>query len=138
MPFARRVFRIAGLSGVLIVLPMYFIERQYGIDYPPAITHPEFFYGFVGVTLACQVMFLIISTDPIRYRPVMIAGIVEKVTYGAAILWLVGAGRTPGVLGVTAAVDLTFGALFLAAFLGTASYQAGSRPGSTHAGVRPL
>ena len=119
VPFARRVFRIAGLSGVLIVLPMYFVERQYGIDYPPAITHPEFFYGFVGVTLACQVMFLIISTDPIRYRPMMLAGIVEKVTYGAAIIWLVSAGRTPSVVGVTAAVDLTFGVLFLAAFLKT-------------------
>lgn len=119
MPFARRVFRIAGLSGVLIVLPMYFVERQFGTDYPPAITHPEFFYGFVGVTLACQVMFLIISTDPIRYRPVMLAGMVEKVTYSAAIIWLVGAGRAPSVLGVTAAVDLTFGALFLAAFLKT-------------------
>ena len=121
MTFSKRVFRIAGLSGVLILLPMFFVENQFGVDYPPPLTHPEFYYGFVGVTLACQVMFLIISVDPLRYRPMMLAGIVEKVSYGVSTIVLIAGGRTPEVLGVTAAVDLTFGALFAVAFVKTGS-----------------
>ena len=124
MMFSKRVFRIAGLSGLLILLPMYFVEHRYGMDYPPAITHPEFYYGFAGVTLACQVMFLIISVDPVRYRPMMIAAILEKVAYGTATTWLILEGRTPQALALTAAIDLTFGALFLAAFLRTPPLEA--------------
>ena len=119
MAFSRRLFRIAGLSGLLILLPMYFVERQYGTDYPPAVTHPEFYYGFIGVTLACQVMFLIISIDPIRYRPMMVAAIVEKFAYVIATAWLIVSKRTPDVLTLTVAIDFTFGMLFIVAFLRT-------------------
>ena len=119
MTFARRVFRISAVLGFLILLPMYFIERQFGIDYPPAITHPEFFYGFAGVALACQVMFLIISMDPVRYRPMMLAGMVEKFSYGLAIVWLLMSGRTPAILAASAVLDLTLGALFVVAYLRT-------------------
>ena len=119
MAFSRRLFRIAGLSGLLILLPMYFVERQYGTDYPPAVTHPEFYYGFIGVTLACQVMFLIISVDPIRYRPMMVAAIVEKFAYVIATAWLIVSERTPDVLTLTVAIDFTFGMLFIVAFLRT-------------------
>ena len=119
MTFPKWLFRIAGLLGLVIVLPMYFVERQYGTDYPPAITHPEFYYGFVGVTLACQIMFLIISVDPVRYRPMMIAAIAEKLTYVTATTLLIFTGRTPGVLMLSVAMDLTLGILFVAAFLRT-------------------
>ncbi len=124
MAFSRRLFRIAGLSGILIVLPMYFVERQYGMDYPPAVTHPEFYYGFIGVTLACQVMFLIISVDPVRYRPMMIAAIIEKLSYVIATAWLILSGRAPNALTLTVLIDLTFGALFIAAFLRTSQVPA--------------
>ena len=124
MRFANWVFLVAGAYGVLIVAPLYFLEQRFGEDYPPAITHPEFYYGFAGVTLACQVMFLIISVDPVRYRPMMIAAILEKVAYGTATTWLILEGRTPHALALTAAIDLTFGALFLAAFLRTPPLEA--------------
>ena len=52
MSFARWVFRIAGIYGVLVIAPMYFLESRFPAENPPPITHPEFFYGFVGVTLA--------------------------------------------------------------------------------------
>src|SRR5262245_42825852 len=123
MTFAKRLFRIAGRSGLLIVLPMYFVERQYGLDYPPPTTHPDFYYGFIRVTVACQVMFLIINIDPIRYRPMMLAGVVEKFTYGIAVSWLIAAGHTPQVLALTAVIDLTFGVLFLAAFVRTRALE---------------
>ena len=61
MQFARWVFFVTGIYGVAVMLPQYFFEGKISRDYPPAITHPEHFYGFVGVTVAWQVLFLIIA-----------------------------------------------------------------------------
>jgi hypothetical protein len=47
MRLARWVFLLAGVSGVLIVAPMYFLEAQIGRDQPPPVNHPEFYYGGV-------------------------------------------------------------------------------------------
>ncbi|MDI1241860.1 MAG: hypothetical protein PSX80_08075, partial [bacterium] len=77
MRFARWTFLIAGIYGLLALVPMYFMESQIGVDTPPAITHPEYFYGFVGVAIAFQLVFLTISTDPAKYRPLMVAAMVE-------------------------------------------------------------
>jgi hypothetical protein len=79
--FAKRLFLIAGIYGIIVVSPMYFFENQIGVDFPPSITHPEYFYGFIGVTLAWQILFLLIARDPIRYRLMMVPAIVEKATY---------------------------------------------------------
>jgi hypothetical protein len=54
MKFAKYVFNIAGVYGLIVLTPQYFVERQIGVDYPPAITHPEYFYGFVGVAVSWQ------------------------------------------------------------------------------------
>jgi hypothetical protein len=121
MRFATWVFRLAGATGLLILLPMYFLEAWYGAEYPPPITHPELYYGFVGVALACQVMFLIIGSDPARYRPMMVPAMIEKFTYGIGTAWLVAGGRTVPTLAATAAMDLTLGVLFVAAFVKTRS-----------------
>ena len=39
--FARRVFMVAGVYGLIVLLPQYSMEAQIGRDYPPPITHPE-------------------------------------------------------------------------------------------------
>lgn len=114
--FAERVFRIAAIYGILVLLPQYFMEERIGRDFPPAITHPEHFYGFVGVALAWQVVFLIIAKDPVRYRPVMLAAILEKLAFGGAALALFVAQRlAPSVL-AAGVVDLVLAGLFLAAY----------------------
>ena len=51
MLFARRTFLVAGIYGLVVLLPMYFLEGRIGRDTPPPITHPEFFYGFLGVAI---------------------------------------------------------------------------------------
>jgi hypothetical protein len=61
MIFARRLFLLAGIYGILVLAPQYFLEAKLGQDYPPPITHPEQFYGFIGVALAWQAAFLLIS-----------------------------------------------------------------------------
>lgn len=85
MTFARRVFFLAGIYGLLALSPMYFLEERLGRDFPPPVTHPEHFYGFVGVALAWQLAFLVIARDPRRYRLMMLPSILEKLSFGGAV-----------------------------------------------------
>jgi hypothetical protein len=117
--FAKRVFLIAGVYGLLILPPHYFLEEKIGRDTPPAITHPEFFYGFVGVAIAWQVAFLIIARDPVRYRLMMIPGILEKLGFGVAALVLYAQGRLAAPMLAAGSGDLVFAALFAVAFIQT-------------------
>jgi hypothetical protein len=119
MKVARYVFLIAGIYGILVIAPMYFFEKQIGADYPPAITHPEYFYGFIGVTLAWQVVFLLIARDPARYRVMMLPAMLEKFGYTVAILWLFADGRVPVMAVGFGLVDCMLGVLFVIAFLKT-------------------
>jgi len=116
MKFAKWVFLIAGIYGVLAVAPMYFSEDQIARDYPPAITHPEYFYGFAGVTLAWQIAFLVIASNPGRFRMMMLPAIVEKLSYGVAVLFLYSRQRVAALIMGSAVIDLVFGLLFALAF----------------------
>jgi hypothetical protein len=115
--FARRVFAAAGIYGLIVLLPMYFLEGRLNAEMPPPITHPEYYYGFAGVAVAWQVAFLVIARDPPRFRPMMPPAVLEKVTYGGAVLALFAAGRVAPPILLTGLVDLFLGALFLTAYL---------------------
>ena len=110
--FSRWVFLIAGTVGLLMLLPMYFMEGQISADQPPAITHPEFFYGFVGIGVAWQVAFLVIGSDPVRYQPLMLPAIIEKYSFAGAVAVLFILGRVAAPLFVVSLFDLTLGVLF--------------------------
>lgn len=119
MKFARIVYLVAGIYGLLLITPLYFLERQIGLDMPPAITHPEYFYSFVSVTLAWQVLFLLLARDPVRYRPLMLPTLLEKWPYGIAASILFAHERVSGVVLVFGLIDLVLGLLFLIAYLKT-------------------
>lgn len=119
MTFARNLFLFAGSYGIVVTLPLYFSEAQIGIDQPPAITHPEYFYGFIGVTLAWQVLFLMIARDVRRYRMMMLPAILEKFSYAIAGGALYAAGRITSTVAAFAGADLLFGILFILAFYRT-------------------
>ena len=119
MNFAKWVFRISAVYGFLVLVPHYFMESFIGTSQPPAITHAEFFYGFVGAALACQIMFWIISGDPKKYRPLMIAAVFEKFSFFIPVVVLqFTRGFNPGLVG-PACIDLIFGCLFLTAYAKT-------------------
>jgi hypothetical protein len=117
--FARRVFSIAGIYGLAVLGPHYFMEAKVGRDSGVAVTHPEYFYGFVGVALAWQVAFLIIARDPMRYRLIMLPGIFEKLSFGVAAIVLYAQGRLPGLMLAGGVGDLVFAVLFAIAFVWT-------------------
>jgi hypothetical protein len=119
MKFAKIVFWIAAIWGLLIITPLYFLFDAVGRKDPPPITHPGFYYGFVGAALAWQIAFCIIATDPIRFRPLMLASMVEKFSYAAAIVVLVLQGRTNRNDLVFAATDFTLGVFFVISYLKT-------------------
>jgi hypothetical protein len=112
MRFAKITFLIAGIYGLLALLPMYLMEARYSADNPPTITHPEFYYGFIGVAVAFQIVFIIISRDPIRYRILILPSIVEKFSFVIAVALLIFAGRTSGQIVIGAAIDAILGTLF--------------------------
>jgi len=111
--FARWVFNLAGIFGVLEVFPLYFLEHIIGHTQPPPITHPGFYYGFVGVTLAWQIAFFIIARDPLRFAPLMPVAGLEKLLYSLAVFVLYTKGRVPASNLGTAGFDLFWFVLFL-------------------------
>jgi len=119
MKFAKIVFWIAGIWGLLVITPLYFLFDIIGQKDPPAITHPGFFYGFVGLALAWQVAFCFMATDPVRYRPLMIPSILEKATWTIAVVTLVLQGRMHDSDLVFAGTDCLLGLLFVIAYFKT-------------------
>ena len=112
----RVVFLVAGIYGLIVLVPQFFLERKIGVDTPPPITHPEFFYGFICVAVAWQVLFLIVSRDPIRFRPMMIPAMLEKIGFPIAVLVLYLQNRVSPTIFIPASLDLVLLVLFIAAY----------------------
>lgn len=124
MRFAKFVFRIAGVRGVLVVTPLFFLFDLTGRLTPPPVTHPEFYYGFAGAALVWQFVYLTIATDPLRFRPIMILGVLAKLSYFLAVVALYLQGRLSALTFSISSMDGLFAVLFLIAF----SKTRGARP----------
>lgn len=118
MRFARWVFLIAGIYGLVVVTPQYFLEGMIARMSGP-ITRPEYFYGFIGVVVAFQLVFLVVSRDPVRFRPIMPACVVEKLTFGIAVWALYFTHRVRADILLFATIDLALAVLFTVAWLRT-------------------
>jgi hypothetical protein len=114
--FARRVYTVAGVYGLIVMLPQYFLEERVGRDNPPAITHPEYFYGFIGIVIVWQLAFLVIATNPDRFRPIMPVTVLEKLVFAVPVMVLYAQGRVASAAVFFGGIDLVLGALFLLAY----------------------
>jgi hypothetical protein len=121
LKFGKIVFYIAAAWGFLILTPLYFMFDVIGRQDPPAITHPAFYYGFVGAGLAWQFAFFVIARDPLRLRALMIPAVFEKFSYGIALIVLYLQHRLHAADAAFAGIDLLFGVLFLVAFFKTSA-----------------
>ena len=112
MRFARIVFLIAGIYGVLVLAPGFFLEGR-----APAITRPEYYYGFYGSALVWQIVFLLIARDPARWRPLMAIAVLEKLAFFAPCAFLYATHRlTPGGPFIGGMIDGVWMVLFALAW----------------------
>lgn len=116
MRLAKWIYLSAGMFGVLVTIPMALAEKAIEQIMPPAVNHPEFFYGFVLLNACWQVLYLFLSTDPIRYRPMMIPSFLAKASGVVALTWLYLQGRISNQWTVTIIVDGIWALLFIVAF----------------------
>lgn len=119
MRFAQLVFTVAGALGLLVLPPFYFLYGFLGRYVPPEITHPEFYYGFLGATIAWQVVYLLIGQTPGRRRTLMPLASLAKGSFVVAVLVLFALGRAPAIAVVAIGPDLVFVILFLRAYVVT-------------------
>ena len=117
--FAKRVFQIAGFWG-LFVLSLGYGAYLLGVEGATIDSdRPDIVHGFFVVALAWQVAFLFIATDPQRYRPLMLAAMLEKFPFTLAVLALYANGQLPTTMLVLGLIDGALGALFSIAYIWT-------------------
>ena len=112
---ARFLFRGAAIYGLIVLLPLYFLERQ--VAAPAAsLDHPIYYYGFVGAAAAWQLVYWTIGRDPVGYRAFMPLAVVAKFGFWipSLILWL--NGRAPTSTFAVTNGDLILGVAFLLAW----------------------
>jgi hypothetical protein len=119
MKFARIVFIVAGIWGIVVLIPLYFLFDISGREYATPTMYPQFFYGFLAVTLAWQIAFLAIGSDPGRFRPLMIPSMIEKLGYIVTVVALYSQARISNMDASTALPDGLLLILFFAAFMKT-------------------
>ena len=119
MKFARNAFYVAGAWGIAVLTPLFFLVDLAGTRYAAPLNHPHFFYGFLAVAMAWQFAFLLIGSNPARYRPFMLLAVLEKAGFilVAAVLFM--QGLVTSAEASVAIPDAVLAACFVAAFVKT-------------------
>jgi hypothetical protein len=121
MRFAKVVFIAGGVWGIAALAPLYWLVDISGRRYAAPTDYPQFFWGFMSVALAWQCAFILIGSNPVRFRPLMVPAIVEKFGFIATLAVLLGRGRIPAADAAAAIPDAAVGLLFIVAFAATSS-----------------
>jgi hypothetical protein len=119
MRFAKIVFVLAGIWGLAVLPPFYWLVDITGRHYDVPTQYPQFFYGFMSITLAWQIAFLVIGSNPARFRPLMVPSVLEKFGYVVTLAVLYAQGRVSSTDAQAIVPDLILGVLFVAAFVKT-------------------
>ena len=119
MKFARIVFLVAGVWGLAVLTPLFFLIDVTGRHYPPPVSYQHFFYGFLTVAVAWQFAFFVIGSSPARFRLMMIPAIVEKLGYVVGTTILALRGVIPAADASTGVPDFVLCVLFAIAFAKT-------------------
>jgi len=90
-----------------------------GRHYPPPTSYPQFFYGFMSVAMAWQIAFLVIGSNPSRFRPLMIPGMLEKLGHVAGVVVLYWQARISATDAQAAVPDFALAILMMLAFVKT-------------------
>lgn len=123
MRLAKVVFIVAGVWGIVVLTPFYWLVDLTGRHYGAPTEYPHFFYGFFSVAMAWQIAFLIIGSSPRRFRPLMIPSMLEKFGYVITQAVLYGQARISWPDAESAVPDLLLGVLFIVAFAKTRTLE---------------
>jgi hypothetical protein len=123
MRFARSVFILAGLWGIAVLTPLFFLVDVTGRPYPAPSDYPHFYYGFLAVAMAWQIAFLVIGSNPVRYRLMMIPAFLEKAGYIVTTTVLYSQGRISAADASTAVPDSLLLVVFVVAFVKTRALE---------------
>ena len=116
MTFAKRVFTWSSIYGVLVLLPLYFLEETNAKLDPPAMNHPEYYYGFTGVAFAWQAAYFLCGRDPIRFKPFMLVCALAKASWFTTAITLFLLHRCSSTVVASATPDAILCLLFLVAW----------------------
>ena len=121
MKFAKVVFVGAGMWGIGVLTPLYWLVDVSGRRYGVPTEYPQFYYGFLSVAMAWQIAFLIIGSNPARFRMLMIPGIIEKLGYVVPLVVLYQQARVTWADAQAAVPDFALAILMMLAFVKTRS-----------------
>lgn len=117
----KTIFLTSGIYGLIIMLAMLLSEKQFSHENPPQLTHLEFYYGFIGVCIAFQILFILIAKNPLKYKLMMVPAILEKFSFGLVVIVMHYQKNIPNTVFVFGLIDLIFLCLFIYAFIKTRS-----------------
>jgi hypothetical protein len=112
----RLIFTAAGIYGLVVLTPFLFMERLIAERTPGGLTHPEYYYGFLGAALVMQLFYLTIGRDPVRFRPLMPLCTLAKLAFFVPVLILYLQEKVPAVTLEFASVDALLAFAFLHAW----------------------
>lgn len=110
----RKVFLAACAWGALTLLPLPFLRGA--IEQAGPLSHPEYFYGFIGVCVVFQILFYLVAQRPLYYRALIPCCALEKAAFAGPAAVLVALGQAAPSLLFFAAGDTLFLVLFLCAY----------------------
>jgi hypothetical protein len=113
---ARLTFGLAGVYGLIVLVPFYFLERWIAQATPGGLPHAEYYYGFLGAATVMQLVYLTIARDPVRFRPLMPLCALAKTAFFLPVLILWAQGRIPAALLEFASIDALLAAAFIHAW----------------------
>lgn len=109
MAFARWSFALAGLYGLVATISLYF-RAPLGVE-------SLWLYDFAGAAAATQWLYVLIATDPPRYRLAIPVGIVSKLSFAIPVALLYARNAVSGSTFVFGLIDIALAALFAANFV---------------------
>ena len=121
MKFAKVVFVGAGMWGIGVLTPLYWLVDVSGRRYGVPTEYPQFYYGFLSVAMAWQIAFLIIGSNPARFRMLMIPGMLEKLGFVVPLVVLYQQARVTWADAQAAVPDFALAILMMLAFVKTRS-----------------
>ena len=74
---------------------------------------------FTTVAMAWQIAFLVIGFNPVRFRPLIIPAVIEKIGYVLVLAVLHSQGRIPWADAQAGVPDFILGLLFIVAYVKT-------------------